>query len=217
MQASPSVPAEVHTPLSGVGVWMLAKMFAATNDSASHQVVSHWLRTHACTEPFILASRRHLGLPHPLNRLLQKHFTYTLQINAKARGGLISANGIIEKTFSPGKYAMPIGSKAYGATWRFDQQALPADLVARGMAVPDASCPGGVRVLSSLDYPYADDGLALWALTEGWVRDYLACYYASDAEVLADKEVAAWWADIKTEVREGASGLGYCSNCSHQY
>ena len=191
---------EVYTPLSGPGLWILAKAFVTTNDSAVHQVVSHWLRTHASVEPFILASRRQLSLAHPINRLLQKHTTYTMQINSLARGALVNAGGIIERTFSPGRYAMEIGAKVYKATWRFNTQALPNDLLARGVAVKDPNAPSGVRLIKSLnDYPFAQDALQLWTVLEDWVGDYVNLYYSTDGEVLQDTEIVEWWEEIKNK------------------
>ena len=54
-----------------------------------------------------------------------------MQINANAREKLINAGGVIETTFSPGKYCMEISSVVYDAAWRFDLEALPADLISR--------------------------------------------------------------------------------------
>jgi hypothetical protein len=189
---------EVFTPFDGPGVWTLAKLFVAANDSSVHQVVSHFLRTHAAVEAIIIATRRQLSLAHPINRLLQKHTTYTLQINSLARGALINAGGIIERAFSPGNFAMELGARVYEAAWTFENQALPNDLVARGMAVEDTSAPVGVRLLKSLaDYPFATDGLQLWAILEDFVRDYVDLYYKNDEQVLQDAEIVAWWEDIQ--------------------
>lgn len=199
LRAGSDAPAEVYTPLDGVGVWMLAKAFLTTNDAAVHQVVSHWLRTHASVEPFIISSRRCLSMAHPMNRLLQKHTVYTLQINSLARVALVNAGGIIERTFSPGRYSMELGSKVYGATWRFDRQALPEDLVTRGIAVPDSNSPAKVSLVQSIDYPFAEDALQLWTLLEGWIKDYVEIYYTDDAEVRTDEELKAWWDDIREE------------------
>ena len=54
-----------------------------------------------------------------------------MEINALAREALVNAAGIIETSFSPGKYSMEICSIAYGKEWRFDQEALPANLISR--------------------------------------------------------------------------------------
>lgn len=68
---------------------------------------------------------------HPIHRLLHPHFRSTIKINALARQVLINADGIIERTFSPGKYSLELSSVAYDQHWRFDREALPADLINR--------------------------------------------------------------------------------------
>ena len=89
------------------------------------------LRTHCCTEPYIIAANRQLSAMHPIYRLLHPHFRYTMEINALARESLINAGGIIESAFSPAKYSTELGSAAYNQLWRFDMEALPADLIRR--------------------------------------------------------------------------------------
>ena len=54
-----------------------------------------------------------------------------MHINARAREDLINADGIIETSFSPRKYSMELSSVAYDQQWRFDREALPADLIYR--------------------------------------------------------------------------------------
>jgi lipoxygenase len=68
---------------------------------------------------------------HPIYRLLHPHFRYTMDINAFAREILINAGGIIESSFSAGKYSMEFSSVAYDQEWQFNLQALPADLISR--------------------------------------------------------------------------------------
>uniref|UniRef100_A0A803NE81 Lipoxygenase n=1 Tax=Chenopodium quinoa TaxID=63459 RepID=A0A803NE81_CHEQI len=114
------------------------------------------LRAHCCTEPYIIAANRHLSAMHPIYRLLHPHFRYTMEINALARLALVNADGIIERTFSPGKYCLEMSSAIYKSEWQFDREALPADLLHRGMAVEDPSAEHGVRLIID-DYPYAKD------------------------------------------------------------
>ncbi|KAJ6307298.1 hypothetical protein OIU76_017151 [Salix suchowensis] len=125
---------QVFTPnyhSTGCWLWRLAKAHVLAHDSGFHQLVSHWLRTHCVTEPYIIATNRQLSVMHPIFRLLHPHFRYTMEINALARESLINADGIIETSFSPGKYCMEICSAAYDKLWRFDREALPNDLISR--------------------------------------------------------------------------------------
>lgn len=82
-------------------------------------------------ESYIIATNRQLSSMHPIYKLLHPHMRYTLEINALARQSLINGGGIIEACFSPGKYSMEISSAAYKSMWRFDMEALPADLIRR--------------------------------------------------------------------------------------
>ncbi|KAI4355422.1 hypothetical protein L6164_004199 [Bauhinia variegata] len=172
--------------------WQLAKAHVCANDAGVHQLVNHWLRTHACMEPFILAAYRQLSAIHPIFKLLDPHMRYTLEINALARQGLINADGIIESCFTPGRYVMEISSAAYKNFWRFDKESLPADLIRRGMAEPDPTQPYGLKLLIQ-DYPYASDGLMIWSAIEDWVRAYVNHYYPNSALICNDKELQAWY------------------------
>ncbi|KAL2238646.1 linoleate 13S-lipoxygenase 2-1, chloroplastic-like [Sesamum indicum] len=182
---------------TGVWLWRLAKAHVLAHDSGYHQLISHWLRTHCCTEPYIIATNRQLSAMHPIYRLLHPHLRYTMEINALAREALINANGIIEKAFSPGKYAIELSSIAYDQLWRFDLEALPADLINRGMAVEDPTAPHGLKLIIE-DYPYANDGLLIWDAIKEWVTDYVTHYYPEASLVQSDNELQAWWTEIRT-------------------
>ncbi|KAI4336606.1 hypothetical protein L6164_015112 [Bauhinia variegata] len=177
-------------------IWKLAKAHVCSNDAGIHQLVNHWLRTHACMEPYIIATHRQLSTLHPVYKLLHPHMRYTLEINAIARQNLINGGGIIEASFSPGKYAMELSSAAYKSMWRFDMEALPADLIRRGMAVQDPSMPCGVKLVIE-DYPYAADGLLIWTAIKEWVESYVEKFYSDPNSVTSDDELQAWWNEIK--------------------
>ncbi|GMH00077.1 hypothetical protein Nepgr_001916 [Nepenthes gracilis] len=178
-------------------LWRLAKAHVLAHDSGYHQLISHWLRTHCCTEPYIIATNRQLSAMHPIYRLLHPHFRYTMEINALAREALINAGGIIESSFSTGKYSIEVSSAIYDQQWRFDLQALPEDLIGRGMAVKDPSAPHGLK-LTIEDYPYANDGLLLWDSIKQWVTDYVNHYYPEPCLIESDQELQAWWTEIRT-------------------
>ncbi|XP_040991053.1 linoleate 13S-lipoxygenase 2-1, chloroplastic-like isoform X3 [Juglans microcarpa x Juglans regia] len=191
---------EVFTPCwdaTGVWMWRLAKAHVLAHDSGYHQLVSHWLRTHCCTEPYIIATNRQLSVMHPIYRLLHPHFRYTMEINALAREALINAGGIIESSFSPGKYSMEFSSVAYDQQWQFNLEALPADLINRGLAVEDPTAPHGLK-LTIEDYPFANDGLLLWDSIKDWVSDYVNYYYPNPRAIGSDQELQEWWTEIRT-------------------
>ncbi|KAH6823178.1 PLAT/LH2 domain-containing lipoxygenase family protein [Perilla frutescens var. hirtella] len=179
-------------------IWKLAKAHVCSNDAGIHQLVNHWLKTHACMEPYIIATHRQLSSMHPVYKLLHPHTRYTMEINALARQSLINGGGVIEACFSPGKYAMEISSAAYKSMWRFDMEALPADLLRRGMAVEDPTVPGGVKLVIE-DYPYAADGLLIWSAIKELVESYVEHYYSEPDSISSDVELQAWWNEIKNE------------------
>ncbi|KAK1424716.1 hypothetical protein QVD17_20054 [Tagetes erecta] len=175
-------------------LWKLGKAHVCSNDNGAHQLIHHWLRVHACMEPFIIATHRHLSSLHPIFKLLSVHMKHALAINAMARENLISADGIIECGFSPGKYSIEMVSAAYRDWWRFDLEALPADLIRRGMAVPDETKPHGLRLLIE-DYPYANDGLLIWSAIQDLVQTYVNHYYLDENVILYDSELQSWYSE----------------------
>lgn len=185
---TPPVDATTHW------MWQLAKAHVCSNDAGVHQLVNHWLRTHANMEPFILAAHRQLSAMHPIYKLLDPHMRYTLEINALARQSLINADGVIENCFTPGRYAMEISSAAYKDFWRFDMDSLPADLIRRGMAEPDPTQPHGLKLILE-DYPYAADGILIWSAIEDWVRTYVNHYYPHSSLICNDKELQSWYSE----------------------
>ncbi|KAI3802762.1 hypothetical protein L1987_30905 [Smallanthus sonchifolius] len=174
--------------------WLLAKAHVCSNDSGVHQLANHWIRTHATMEPFILSAHRQLSAMHPIYKLLDPHMRYTLETNAIARQNLVNADGVIEQGFTPGRYAMEISAAAY-KNWRFDLEGLPADLIRRGMAIPDPSQQHGLKLLID-DYPYASDGLLIWEAIQTWVQTYVTQYYPDPSHVCNDSELQAWYESI---------------------
>ncbi|CAI0551315.1 unnamed protein product [Linum tenue] len=181
-------------------IWQLAKAYVAVNDSVSHELITHFLHTHAVIEPFVIATNRQLSLIHPIYKLLHPHFRDTMSINAIARQILINGGGVVELAFYPAKYSMEFSSSLY-KDWNFTEQALPQDLKKRGMAVPHPESKHGLRLLIK-DYPYAIDGLDIWSVIRNWVSDYTSLYYKTDEAIRSDTELQMWWKEL-VEVGHG--------------
>nr|CAP59449.1 lipoxygenase [Momordica charantia] len=176
-------------------IWQLAKAYVAVNDSGYHQLNSHWLHTHAVLEPFVITTHRRLSVLHPIHKLLAPHYKDTMFINASARQVLINAGGLIESTQFPAKYAMELSSYIY-KEWKFPDEALPTNLIKRGVAIEDSGSPHGVRLLIN-DYPFAVDGLEIWSAIKTWVTDYCSLYYKDDDAIRNDVELQSWWKELR--------------------
>ncbi|CAN0914265.1 Linoleate 9S-lipoxygenase 6 (Fragment) [Linum grandiflorum] len=181
-------------------IWQLAKAYVAVNDSGHHELITHWLQTHAVIEPFVIAANRQLSVLHPIYKLLRPHFRDTMNINAIARQILINGGGLVEATMYPAQYSMEMSSFLY-KEWNFTEQALPQDLKKRAMAVSDPESKHGLRLLIK-DYPYAVDGLEIWSAIRNWVSDYTSLYYTSDDAIQIDTELQSWWKEL-VEVGHG--------------
>lgn len=194
---------KVYTPANeGVegSIWQLAKAYVAVTDSGHHQLISHWLHTHAVIEPFVIATHRQLSVLHPIHKLLHPHFKGTMHINAIARQVALNANGVFEIAVFPGKYVVQWTSQLY-KDWVFTDDAVPTDLVKRGMAVKDSESLHGYKLIIE-DYPYAVDALEVWSAIESWVKDYCLFYYNSDDMIANDIELQSWWKEVR-EVGHG--------------
>ncbi|XP_004501998.1 linoleate 13S-lipoxygenase 2-1, chloroplastic-like [Cicer arietinum] len=192
---------QVFTPDSdstNLWLWRLAKAHVLTHDTGYHELISHWLRTHCVVEPIVIATHRQLSTMHPIYKLLHPHLRYTLEINSLGRELLINANGIIELSFFTKKYSMELTSVAYDKLWQFDLQALPNDLIHRGIAVEDSNAPHGLKMAIE-DYPFANDGLLIWDAIKQWVTEYVNHYYPTPSNVESDEELQAWWTEIRTK------------------
>ncbi|XP_021772933.1 probable linoleate 9S-lipoxygenase 5 [Chenopodium quinoa] len=189
---------ELHAPANDgikASLWQLAKAYVAVNDSAYHQLISHWLHTHAVMEPFIIASNRQLSMLHPIYKLLHPHFRDTMPVNTVARQIALNADGLFEQAVFPRQYVVHWTSSLY-KKWALTEQALPRDLIKRGMAVKDSKSPHGYKLLIE-DYPYAVDGLQIWGAIETWVKEYCLFYYKTDIMVANDPELQSWWKEIR--------------------
>ncbi|KAL2942072.1 putative linoleate 9S-lipoxygenase 5, partial [Bienertia sinuspersici] len=192
---------KLYTPANeGVeaSLWWLAKTYVSINDAAYHQLISHWLHTHAVIEPFIIAANRQLSKLHPVHKLLHPHFRDTMPVNTIARQIALNAKGLFEQAVYTRQYVGEWTSALY-KDWKLTDQALPRDLIKRGMAVKDGN--NGYKLLIE-DYPYAVDGLEIWSAIETWVKTYCSFYYKSDDMVANDPELQSWW----TEIREVGHG-----------
>ncbi len=178
----------VFTPNDSEHDWLAAKIFVRCSEGNVHQMVGHALRTHFVMEPFVMATMRNLADPHPVYKLLRRHFRYTLAINEGARKSLLAEGGVFDDfiaTGGPDKGHMKLGQKGF-RSWKLVDNKPRLDCERRGVLDP--------AVLPY--YPYRDDALPLWDAIEEYVGGVLGHFYKSDAELVGDTEMQAWWGDL---------------------
>jgi len=179
----------LYTPTNSEELeWLLVKCWAGNGSAVIHQMISHWLRTHAISEPFAMATKRNLSQAHPIHKLLEPHLKYTIGINAKARDRLIGQGGLLELFYGLSRQVMTFSADIYQKYWTFPNQALPVDLANRGTMDKEA-LPF---------YPYRDDGMKIWTAIEKYFTAYVHLYYPDNKAILEDNELQAWYIEIKT-------------------
>lgn len=210
-----STAKEVYTPKDTLTEWICAKAHFTNVDTLVHQTYTLYTRSNACTEPYVIATRRHLSALHPVYRILIPHFADTLRANATARACVVSEGGILEGLLTAGGFIDEVMASFYQKHWRFTTEGLPADLIKRNMATGCACKKEGWRSgkveLTLKEYPYAEDGLLLWQAMYKWVFNTLVIYYHSVADVAGDNELQAWWDDIKTKGHPDIVGFGFAT------
>ena len=65
----------------------------------------------------------------------------------------------------------------------------------------DPSSRHGLKLLIQ-DYPFAEDGLEVWAAIKQWATDYVGIYYKTDEAVHADEELQHGGERLDTLVME---------------
>lgn len=63
---SNELPGAVYTPKCPLELWWMAKTAFQSLNCSFHQSVTHFLKTHACIEPFAIAAHRTLSVMHPV-------------------------------------------------------------------------------------------------------------------------------------------------------
>lgn len=184
-------PAEgpIFTPKDDPGLWLAVKTYTQSADAQVHEVVEHLLNTHLVMELFAVALRRTLPRGHPVYKLLEPHLTYTIAVNSSARTQLLAPDGPIDRTMAIGaKGAFELMARAWRDQWRLLDHDVPEDLRRRGVDDPQA-LP---------DYPWRDDALRLWDIIGRYVARMVDFFYADDAEVAADRELARFHAELRS-------------------
>lgn len=174
-------------PADGSPAWRLAMMHFNSCDMLAHELLAHFLWTHAVAEKFLLATTRNLTWRHPLRRLLAPHLASTLNNNNNATPVLIQRGGLFDAVFGAGERGKLVGLSRGEAAWHFDMMVPARHIAARGLA--------------DLPYfPYRDAALPLWGTVAKMVKAYVEIWYDSDERVLRDDELREFATELRSFV-----------------
>jgi len=177
--------------------WCMAKIAVQAADYTWNLLGHHLAICQFGMEAFAMATARQLAEVHPLAVLLRPHLRHVLAQNQQLRRHFLNPGGYIERLFAPTREgAREVMARSF-ERWDFKTWALPRDLEARGVSDPER-LP---------HYPYRDDGLLLWEAIAQFVGEYLALFYTTDADLLADPELHAWFTELTDPARGNVPGL----------
>jgi arachidonate 15-lipoxygenase len=173
------------TPADGIR-WQAARTAVQVADENQQGIIAHIGWCHFIVQRFILAGHRQLSADHPLLVLLAPHFEYTLSVNQVAHESVIGPGGSQDRLLAP-----PIDRQIAVLNAALDQVDLASldptiEFARRGVADREA-LPA---------YPFRDDGLPAWEALQAFVGAYVRLYYTSDADVVADTELAAFLREV---------------------
>ncbi len=189
---------EVFTPADDAKVWSKAKMAYLCADANHQQMATHVGSCHLLLAGFAVATARQLCSTHPLSVLLRLHLESVLWTDFLGRQLLVNPRGWFEGVY-PGLREdgiLRIAARHYEAH-PFDDLVFPRSLARRGVEDPS--------VLP--DYPFRDDGLALWEVLRAFIGDYVGLYYRTPEDMTADRELQGWLFELRA--RHGAHVLGF--------
>ncbi|KAI4566340.1 hypothetical protein MJG53_015017 [Ovis ammon polii x Ovis aries] len=129
-------------------------------------------------------------------QLLIPHLRYTMEINIRARTGLVADKGVFDQVVSTGGGGHVELLQRAGAFLTYSSFCPPDDLADRGL----------LGVKSSF---YAQDALRLWEILSRYVEGIVSLHYKTDESVRDDVELQAWCREITEIGLLGAQDRGF--------
>jgi len=171
----------VVKPSDDAAEWEHAKFVWRSSIGVCMTAVHHLTWTHWVVSNAVATSiREALGPQHPVRRALHVNIYSTASINSLTYWTLYPENGFLHHMSSFTYEALRAGfedalAKYEFKTWPqlFEDSDLPQELKSK--------------------MPMFEDGLPLWAALRDFFAGYVGLYYKDDQEVLADKELHAYW------------------------
>jgi hypothetical protein len=124
------------------------------------------------------ATRETLGTEHPIRLLLKPYCFRTVAINHRGANVLVVERGLPHR--------------AFGLTYKgFLALLLDGDAEALLRPFPEVLALRGTADLP--DFPFGEDGQALYAVFHGFVSAYVDLYFPDSNAIVSDPALSLWW------------------------
>ncbi len=144
---------------------------------------------------FAIATTNKLPCTHPLRRLLHHCFHTVLIGNREVAELQFSGRlGFSARIFSHDHHGLTRMANDYLQRFDFWDFEPETQFARRGTAE------------TPFAYPYRENVLRMWNAHRSYVEDYLDIYYAEDAAVRADADIARWLAELNGLLPNGIKG-----------
>ena len=183
--------------------WLLAKLWAASADQQWWFSGSHLFNTHTIDMLFGIAVLNQLnenetdqaqtsGIApsHPMVRLAKPFLTQVFDINNVVIGtgnqngsGIYQKDQFVDAVLPTGRIGLYQVISDLWADYDFDDNAFPTQMGSRGLLS---------GAITTVQFPYRDDGQVWWDAIEAFVKEVVAATYATDADVADDAGLNAW-------------------------
>jgi len=129
----------------------------------------------------VCATREQLDAEHPLRLLLKPFCFRTIAINHRASAVLVVNRGLPHRAM-----AFTYEGLAAALTVGYDRGRLEP--------FPQMLKRNGTAQLA--DFPFGEDGTALYGVIRDYCEGHLSLYFADDDSVRADSQLMDWWHDL---------------------
>ena len=191
-------PSSGQTYRPGDAGWDQAQVLVTCGVFADASYIQHLIRLHLLSSGYFSCSvRNHLSAKHPLKALLWPHVYGVLDVNNTLGGTLIcEPRGVFGDFTNITHSGLWSWANDY-ATKSFRLESFDPQVSMRMRGVDNAP----------FDQPTMDDTSAIWRIVQQYARDWVDCYYASDAAVAADTQVRAFLENLDATIANGIRAI----------
>lgn len=169
--------------------WALAKFRFRSSVATLVTIVDHLFGLHLqAANLFVTALREQLSAEHPMRRFMTPFTFQTITVNYDARHNLVDARSMAQRCFGFSDAGLHLAFASAPALLMAGMEVSAAD---GGPIIDREAYAEYLKEKKGIDTEYQRQVVQLWRIYKKFVTDYLAYYYPTHADVVADPEMRA--------------------------